>query len=104
MQCRQKTRPVLDFLEARLHPSGLVAIPVTAQVFVAATHSVTATQMTTVVTISTRTETPTQPGDPEPGCPTHPSGWIDPAPPDGDGTPPGDSPSIPGGPNAPRSV
>ena len=70
----RKRRLSFDWLEPKLALSGLIAI---------------------------EGPQPTQPGDPV-GEP--PGGGTDPAPPDGDGTPPKNTPSIPGGPDNPALV
>ena len=98
-----------ESLERKLSPSGVAPVPVAAHIYVPATQTHAAPQVTPIVihghsiaptpTINAAKVAialqvpPSQPGDPIfPTVPTLPPG---------DGTPPPDSPSIPGGPADP---
>ncbi len=146
MRRHRNPRYAPESLERKLNPSGIVAIPVAAEVYVPntqlsppapatpivvppadsmsvapanpmATSSVLvfssdsptsvgyATAPTAADPVPTPTPSPdpvpTIPGDPEPVSPPAPVGGTDPEPPDGDGEPPLDLPSTPGGPVVP---
>ncbi len=103
MRSFRNPRYAPESLERKLNPSGVVGIPVTAEVYVPTATSPPAPPATPT------DATPCQysasvcsvPGDPEPVIPGVPPGGTGPAPPSGDGSPPQGPPSTPSGPAEP---
>jgi hypothetical protein len=120
-----------ESLERKLSPSGVVAIPVAAEIYVPTLQTSNTTPVTPLIVSSqcvascnsgasqvlivtptaspdgsttgnlVALDGPTTPGAPEPTSPVVPTGGTDPAPPPGNGDPPTGTPSIPGGPSLP---
>ena len=108
-----------EALERKLSPSGVVAIPIMAEIYIPktqmnnSTHATPTVHSTPIPVVPAASKValaqvsldtvpkPTRPGDPVPVDPEEQTEGTDPAPPDGDGSPPKDHPSIPGGPDDP---
>ena len=120
MRRHRNPRYAPESLERKLNPSGVIGIPVAAEVYIPETQQIasptaidpTLTQggitpdgPVPVATTSNSEDAPEPdpmgPGAPEPPAPTDPGDGSEPPPPYGDGTPPLDMPSFPGGPPVP---
>ncbi|WP_435009105.1 hypothetical protein P12x_000355 [Tundrisphaera lichenicola] len=95
MRRHHNPRYAPEALERKLSPSGIVAIPVAAEIYIPTTRVATTNTSPPVVK---KDPIPTDPSNPVPIDTTTPTS---PAPPSGDGTPPISSPSGSGGTSEP---